>query len=188
MGAKRPLRLVCIHMFTIHMHNTYIYLHFKHCFATKWSQSIWWNAPGISGLLLECPLIRDGGDGVLQRFEVYLKTQVFGFYVVLCLFRWYCTEREGVQRRHDPRKNDLRVSGFAELPPGPAKLVSQPQWRHQDYRHSVSTPRILGSIKKYLAFIIYLASSSPPSHCFQDGLGGQAPRLEQNGGRALRLG
>jgi len=37
------------------------------------------------------------------------------------------TAREGVQRRHDPRKNDLRVSGFAELPPGPAKLVSQPQ-------------------------------------------------------------
>ena len=35
--------------------------------------------------------------------------------------------REGVQRRHDPRKNDLRTSGFAELPPGPAKLVSQPQ-------------------------------------------------------------
>ena len=45
--------------------------------------------------------------------------------------------REGVQRRHDPRKNDLRTSGFAELPPGPAKLVSQPQWRHQAYRHSV---------------------------------------------------
>ena len=134
-------------MFTIHMHNTYIYLHFKHCFATKWSQSIWWNAPGISGLLLECPLIRDGGDGVLQRFEVYLKTQVFGFYVVLCLFRWYCTEREGVQRRHDPRKNDLRVSGFAELPPGPAKLVSQPPWRHQASHHSVSTPRILDPIK-----------------------------------------
>ena len=35
--------------------------------------------------------------------------------------------REGVQRRHDPRKNDLRTSRFAELPPGPAKLVSQPQ-------------------------------------------------------------
>ena len=35
--------------------------------------------------------------------------------------------REGVQRRHDPRKNDLRASEFAELPPGPAKLVSQPQ-------------------------------------------------------------
>ena len=53
--------------------------------------------------------------------------------------------REGVQRRHDPRKNDLRTSGFAELPPGPEKLVSQPQWRHQAYRHSVSTPRILVS-------------------------------------------
>ena len=61
--------------------------------------------------------------------------------------------REGVQRRHDPRKNDLRTSGFAELPPGPAKLVSQPQWRHQASRHSVSTPRILAPIKKYLAFI-----------------------------------
>ena len=35
-------------------------------------------------------------------------------------------EREGVQRRHDPHKNDLQASGFAELPPGPAKLVSQP--------------------------------------------------------------
>ena len=34
--------------------------------------------------------------------------------------------RGGVQRRHDPRKNDLRASGFAELPPGPAELVSQP--------------------------------------------------------------
>ena len=53
--------------------------------------------------------------------------------------------REGVQRRHDPRKNDLRTSGFAELPPVPAKLVSQPQWRHQAFRHSVSTPRILVS-------------------------------------------
>ena len=29
--------------------------------------------------------------------------------------------REGVQRRHDPRKNDLRASRFAEGPPGPAK-------------------------------------------------------------------
>ena len=29
-----------------------------------------------------------------------------------------------MQRRQDPRKNDLRASGFAELPPGPAKLVS----------------------------------------------------------------
>ena len=38
-----------------------------------------------------------------------------------------CEKREGVQRRHDPRKNELRTSGFAELPPGPAKLVSQPQ-------------------------------------------------------------
>ena len=27
-----------------------------------------------------------------------------------------------MQRRQDPRKNDLRASGFAELPPGPAKL------------------------------------------------------------------
>ena len=45
-----------------------------------------------------------------------------------------------------------------------------------------------GSNKKYLAFIIYLASAPTPSHCSQDGLGGQAPRLEQNGGRALRLG
>ena len=25
-----------------------------------------------------------------------------------------------MQRRHDPRKNDLRALGFAELPPGPA--------------------------------------------------------------------
>ena len=32
-------------------------------------------------------------------------------------------DREGVQGRHDPRKNYLRGSGFAELPPGPAKLV-----------------------------------------------------------------
>jgi len=37
-----------------------------------------------------------------------------------------CPGREGVQRRHDPCKNNLRASGFAELPPGPAKLVSQP--------------------------------------------------------------
>ena len=51
---------------------------------------------------------------------------------------------EGVQRRHNPRKND-RVSGFAELPPGPAKLVSQPL---------VTSPSlILAPIKKHLAFI-----------------------------------
>ena len=55
------------------------------------------------------------------------------------------TMRKGVQRRHDPHKNDLRASGFAELPPGPAKLVSQSQWRPQVSRHSVSTPRILVS-------------------------------------------
>ena len=36
-------------------------------------------------------------------------------------------EGGGAERRHDPRKNDLGASGFAELPPGPAKLVSQPQ-------------------------------------------------------------
>ena len=29
--------------------------------------------------------------------------------------------REGVQRRHEPRKNDLWASRFAEWPPGPAK-------------------------------------------------------------------
>ena len=58
-----------------------------------------------------------------------------------------------MQRRHDPRKNGLRALAFAELPPGPAKLVSQPQGRHQASRHSVSTPRILAPIKKYLAFI-----------------------------------
>ena len=67
--------------------------------------------------------------------------------------RRYNRRREGVQRRHDPRKNDLRASGFAELPPGPAKLVSRPQWCHQASRHSVSTPRILAPIKKYLSFI-----------------------------------
>ena len=50
-----------------------------------------------------------------------------------------------MQRRHDPRKNGLRALVFAELPPGPAKLVSQPQGRHQASRHSVSTPRILVS-------------------------------------------
>ena len=42
-------------------------------------------------------------------------------------FHFSSAMREGVQRRHDPRKNDLRTSGFAELPPGPAKLVYQPQ-------------------------------------------------------------
>ena len=41
--------------------------------------------------------------------------------------RWRSVAREGVQRRHDPRKNYLRTSGFAELPPGPAELVSQLQ-------------------------------------------------------------
>ena len=66
--------------------------------------------------------------------------------------------REGVQRRHDPRKNDLRTSGFAELPPGPEKLVSQPQWRHQAYRHSVSKPYIvvskfIGLTKQILKYI-----------------------------------
>ena len=40
---------------------------------------------------------------------------------------WLSLTKEGVQRRHDPRKNDLRTLGFAELPPGPVKLVSQPQ-------------------------------------------------------------
>ena len=49
---------------------------------------------------------------------IYLRKSVRGL---------MCYEKEGVQRRHDPRKNDLRTSGFAELPPGPAKLVSQPQ-------------------------------------------------------------
>ena len=32
-----------------------------------------------------------------------------------------CGEGGRVQRRHDPRKNDLRASRFAEGPPGPAK-------------------------------------------------------------------
>ena len=58
-----------------------------------------------------------------------------------------------MQRRHDPRKNDLRASGFAELPPGPAKLVPQPPWRHQASCHSVSMPSFLAPIKEYLAFI-----------------------------------
>ena len=49
---------------------------------------------------------------------------IFGDYQSLAIY-WGST-REGVQRRHDPRENDLRASGFAELPPGPAKLVSQP--------------------------------------------------------------
>jgi len=35
----------------------------------------------------------------------------------------------------------------------PAKMISEPQWRHQASRHSVSTPRILAPIKKYLSFI-----------------------------------
>ena len=52
--------------------------------------------------------------------------KVYHTEVVYCSFIHY-TVREGVQRRHDPRKNDLLTSGFAELPPGPAKLVSQPQ-------------------------------------------------------------
>ena len=43
------------------------------------------------------------------------------------LLKYTRSVREGVQKRHDPRKNDLRTSGFAELPPGPAKPVSQPQ-------------------------------------------------------------
>ena len=47
-----------------------------------------------------------------------------------------CTEGGGAEAPWSPQ-NDLRTSGFAELPPGPAKLVSQPQWRHQAYRHSV---------------------------------------------------
>ena len=54
-----------------------------------------------------------------------------------------CTT-EGVQRRHDPRKNDIRASGFAELPPGPAKLVSQPPWRPQASRSLKRFPQIHG--------------------------------------------
>ena len=33
-----------------------------------------------------------------------------------------CATREGGQRRYDPRKNDLRTSGFAELPLSPSLL------------------------------------------------------------------
>ena len=52
-----------------------------------------------------------------------------GLKIILDLVLMICIinmAREGVQRHHDPRKNDLRASGFAELPPGPAKLISQP--------------------------------------------------------------
>ena len=56
-----------------------------------------------------------------------LVTFCFSNYLTLTLGILLYTMREGVQRRHDPRKNDLRTSGFAELPPGPAKLVSQPR-------------------------------------------------------------
>ena len=66
---------------------------------------------------------------------------------------WLCGMREGVQRPHDPSKNDLWTSGFAELAPGPAKLVSQPQWRHQASRHFVSTPAIWSLL---LVFIFWV--------------------------------
>ena len=68
--------------------NTYYILYFwkkeTNRFATKWAWSIWWNTPGISGLLMECPWIR---DGVLRRFTVY-STWRNRFFVVLCLFYW----------------------------------------------------------------------------------------------------
>ena len=55
---------------------------------------------------------------------------IFGFLVNMentkAIYFYSIPKREGVRRRHDPLKNDLRASGFAELPPGPAKLVSQP--------------------------------------------------------------
>ena len=53
-------------------------------FNTYYIWSIWWKAPGISGLLMECPWIR---DGVLRRFTVY-STRRNRFFVVLCLFHW----------------------------------------------------------------------------------------------------
>ena len=64
---------------------------------------------------------------MLQRYSDY-KVEVCGEYLQFT-FKFYLAlqTREGEQRRHDPLKNDLRASGFAELPPGPAKLVSQPQ-------------------------------------------------------------
>jgi len=42
----------------------------------------------------------------------------------------YCNLSESTQGCRGamiPAKNYLRASGFAELPPGPAKLVAQPQ-------------------------------------------------------------
>ena len=59
---------------------------------------------------------------------------------------------EGVQRRHDPRKNDLRASRFAELPPGPAK--PSPSLRDVTKTPAILSPRpaFLVSNKKYLAF------------------------------------
>ena len=64
-------------------------------------------------------------------------------------------EEGGGAKRHDPRKNDLRTSGFAELPPGPAKLV-----RHQASRHSVSPPRILVSTCCFYFLFKFFISSS----------------------------
>ena len=56
-----------------------------------------------------------------EGFYDYFITEILNILYLMSI------KREGVQRRHDPRKNDLRTSGFAELPPGPTKLVSQPQ-------------------------------------------------------------
>ena len=58
-------------------------------------------------------------------------------------------EGGGAERRHDPRKNDLGASGFAELPPGPAKLVSDVTKPPAFCLHALH----FGSNKNYLAFI-----------------------------------
>ena len=103
-------------------------------------------------------------------------------------------EGRGAEAPWSPQKwpPSLRICRITSRPrktglPAPVTSSSLPPFcLHAP--HFGFNKKIFGSNKKYLAFIIYLASSSPPSHCFQDGLGGQAPRLEQNGGRALRLG
>ena len=42
------------------------------------------------------------------------------------LSKFTVNTREGVQWRYDPRKNDLRASGFAELPTGFLASVTSP--------------------------------------------------------------
>ena len=77
----------------------------------------------VTSIFLSISLFNQSYESFNYDTWWYISATRLNLISLLSLFNFSATDRkEGEQRHHEPRKNDIQASRFAEWPPGPAKL------------------------------------------------------------------